>query len=192
MSLRISGKNVETGEAFRNHAEGRIGEALGKYFDGGHDGQVIVEREGSGFRTTCTLHLDTGITLQAESSGKDAYEAFDATAEKIAKRLRRYKGRLKDHYRNRPQSLAATEYVLQATDEQSEAPVEGDPVIIAEQTTNLATLTVGSAVMALDLSGQSLVLFRNAAHGGVNVVYRRGDGNIGWIDPALDKKPDNT
>lgn len=191
MSLRISGKNVETGDAFRSHAEGRIGEALEKYFDGGYDGQVIVEREGSGFRTTCTLHLDTGITLQAESTGHDAYQAFDATAERIGKRLRRYKSRLKDHYRSRPQSVAATEYVLQATDDQSEAPVEGDPVIIAEQTTNLATLTVGGAVTALDLGGQSLVVFRNAAHGGVNVVYRRSDGNIGWIDPALDKKPDN-
>jgi len=193
MGLRISGKNVDTGESFRTYAETHIGDALAKYFDGGYNGHVIVEREGSGFRTTAAIHLDTGIVLQAEGTGQDVHQSFDIAAERIAKRLRRYKGKLKDHHRSRGAPTAAREYVIEAPDEHSETPVEGDPVVIAEQTTNLETLSVGGAVMAMDLSGQSVVVFRNAAHGGVNVIYRRSDGNIGWIDPALNTgKPQNT
>lgn len=186
MGLRISGKNVDTGDAFRTYVDEHVGEALAKYFDGGYTGHVIVEREGSGFRTTASVHLDTGIVLQAEGTGQDIHKSFDIAAERIAKRLRRYKGKLKDHHRNRGSTTAAREYVIEATDEHSETPIEGDPVVIAEQTTNLETLSVGGAVMAMDLAGQSVVVFRNAAHGGVNVIYRRTDGHIGWIDPALD------
>lgn len=193
MGLRISGKNVDTGDAFRTYVDSHIGEALAKYFDGGFTGHVIVEREGSGFRTTATVHLDTGIVLQAEGTAQDIHQSFDQASERIAKRLRRYKGKLKDHHRNRGTTTAAREYVIEATDEHSETPVEGDPVVIAEQTTNLETLSVGGAVMAMDLAGHSVVVFRNAAHGGVNVIYRRTDGNIGWIDPALDTgKQQNT
>lgn len=183
MGLRISGKSIDIGDAFRGHAESRVGEALSKYFDGGFNGHVTVSRDGSGFRTDCAIHLDTGIVLQAEGRGQEVYQSFDMAAERIEKRLRRYKGRLKDHH-SKGRGDASTEYVLAAPDEAADAPPEGDPVVIAEESTNLLTLTVSSAVMAMDLTDTPFVIFRNAGHGGVNVVYRRRDGNIGWLDPA--------
>jgi ribosomal subunit interface protein len=186
MGLRISGKSVDIGEAFRGHVEGKIGDALEKYFDGGFNGHVTVEREGPGFKTDCTIHLDTGIVLKAEGRAQDVYLSFDMAAERIDKRLRRYKRRLKDHHpRTRGDGLPATEHVLAALDEEAEAAPETDPVVIAEQATNLDSMTVSGAVMAMDLTDAPVVVFRNAGHGGVNVVYRRSDGHIGWIDPTL-------
>lgn len=184
MGLRISGKSIDIGDAFRGHAEARIGDALGKYFDGGFNGHVTVSRDGSGYRTDCAVHLDTGIVLQAEGTAQEVYQSFDMAAERIEKRLRRYKGRLKDHHKGRGDSEAATEYVIAATDESEDAPAEGEPVVIAEESTNLLTMTVSGAVMAMDLTDAPFVFFRNAGHGGVNVVYRRRDGNIGWLDPS--------
>lgn len=189
MGLRISGKSVDIGESFRSLAEARIGDAIEKYFDGGFTGHVTVEREGSGFKTECSVHLDTGIVLQAEGRAHDIHQSFDKAAERIEKRLRRYKGRLKDHHHERRgETTAATEYVIAAPDEEADAPANSDPTIIAEQTTDLKTMTVGGAVMAMDLSDAQVVVFRHAAHGGVNVVYRRSDGHIGWIDPSLAAK----
>ena len=189
MGLRISGKSVDIGENFRGHAEARIGAAVDKYFDGGFTGHVTVEREGSGFKTECSVHLDTGIVLQAEGHAQDVHQSFDKAAERIEKRLRRYKSRLKEHHqKRRGETIPATEYVLAAPDEDADSPVNADPTIIAEQTTDLETMTVGGAVMAMDLSEAPVVVFRHAGHGGVNVVYRRSDGHIGWIDPTLSPK----
>jgi ribosomal subunit interface protein len=186
MGLRISGKSVEIGEAFRGHAEARIGEAIAKYFDGGFTGHVTVEREGPGFTTDCAIHLDTGIVLKAEGRAQDVHQSFDRAAERIEKRLRRYKRRLKEHHRKtRGEATPATEYVIAAPDEETETTVDGDPAVIAEQATTLETMTVGGAVMAMDLAESPVVVFRNAGHGGINVVYRRRDGHIGWIDPTL-------
>lgn len=187
MALQISGKNVDIGEALRTHVEDRVNDAIGKYFDGGFTGHVTVEREGSGFHTDCVLHLDTGIVLQAQGRSHDAHQSFDAAAERIEKRLRRYKRRLKGHHRpsEPPELEPATSYVIEAPDEEAEVEPDYNPTIIAEEATGLPTLTVAAAVMALDLSDKPVVVFRNAAHGGVNVVYRRGDGHIGWIDPTL-------
>ena len=197
MGLRISGKSVDIGRALRGHVEDRVAAALGKYFDGGFTGHVTIEREGSGFRTDCAIHLDTGIVLQANGFGQDAHQSFDQAAERIEKRLRRYKGRLKDH-REKAGTAAepGTEFVIAAPEDQAEAQseAEGDsiteepaslePVIIAEEPTSLRTLSVSSAVMALDLAEAPCVVFRHAGHGGINVVHRRSDGHIGWIDPA--------
>ena len=186
MGLRISGKSVDIGEAFRGHVEAKIGDALEKYFDGGFTGHVTVEREGPGFKTDCAIHLDTGIVLKAEGRAQEVYQSFDIAAERIDKRLRRYKRRLKEHHHKwRGDGIPATEYVLAAPDEEAESAPEGDPAVIAEQATNLETMTVGGAVMAMDLTDAPVVVFRNAGHGGVNVVYRRSDGHIGWIDPSL-------
>lgn len=186
MGLRISGKSVDVGEAFRTHIEDRLGEALGKYFDGGFTGHVTVERNGPGFRTDCAVHLDTGITLKSEGRAQDVRQSFDLAADHIEKRLRRYKRRLKEHHhRKHGEASPATEYVIAAPDEDAEVPAGHEPVVIAEEATNLDTMTVGGAVMAMDLTDATVMVFRNAAHGGVNVVYRRTDGNIGWIDPAL-------
>ncbi|MBN8993692.1 MAG: ribosome-associated translation inhibitor RaiA [Rhizobiales bacterium] len=189
MSLRISGKNIDIGDAFRAHADGRLAEALQKYFDGGFAGHVMLERDGSQFRTECVIHLDTGMVLRAEGRAQDAHQSLDKAVERIENRLRRYKGKLKDHRaQRRAEAEPAASYVIAAPGEDSEAVVEDSPAIIAEETTRLETLTVGGAVMAMDLADASVFVFRHAGHGGINVVYRRADGHIGWIDPSLANK----
>jgi ribosomal subunit interface protein len=191
MALRISGKNLDVGDAYRTHVEARLGDALRKYFDGGFTGHVILEREGSWFRTDCTVHLDSGIALQSTGRAQEAHQSLDIAADRIEKRLRRYHRRLKEH---RPASRGETEpaasYVIASLDEEEDVAADYAPTIIAEETTHLETMTVGRAVTAMDLSGLPLVVFRNAGHGGINVVYRRSDGHIGWIDPSLDQKRD--
>lgn len=186
MSLRISGKNLDIGDALRGQIEARISDSVGKYFDGGFNGHVTIEREGSGFRTDCALHLDTGIGLQAVGNAVDPHASFDQAAERIEKRLRRYKRRLRDHHHaRRAEQVPAASYVIADFSEEEEVTHDYNPTIIAEETTNLDTLTVGGAVVALDLTGAPVIVFRHAVHGGINVVYRRGDGHIGWIDPSL-------
>lgn len=191
MPLRISGKNVDIGQALREHIEGRISEALGKYFDGGYNGHIVVRPEGSGYETDCTIHLDTGTILQASASAHEVYAAADLAAERIGKRLRRYKRKLKSHQprengRESTDTLAQA-YVLALPDEDEEVPEDFAPVVVAETTQQIRTATVGRAVMDLDLSGAAVMVFRNAGSGTINVVYRRSDGNIGWIDPALNE-----
>jgi ribosomal subunit interface protein len=189
MSLRISGKNLEIGDAFRTHADGRLGEAMAKYFDGGFNGHVTLERDGPGFRCECVIHLDTGIMLRAEGRAQEPHQSLDRAADRIEKRLRRYKGKLKDHHAaKRLESTPAATYVIAAPDEEGDMVIEDSPAIIAEETTHLETLTVGGAVMAMDLAEAPVFVFRHAAHGGINVVYRRRDGHIGWIDPSLTRK----
>jgi ribosome hibernation promoting factor len=189
MGLRISGKNIDIGDALRGHVEGRVGDAIEKYFDGGYDGHITIEREGSGFRSDCTIHLDTGIVLRAEGAGQDAHQSFDLAAERIEKRLRRYKRRLKEHHgAPRGEEEPAAAYIIAAPDEDAEVAPGDTPVVIAEESTSLATMSVGHAVMALDLAETPVVVFRHAVHGGINVVYRRSDGNIGWIDPSQTAK----
>ena len=188
MALRVSGKSVDVGEALRGHAEGRLAEILGKYFDGGYDGHVTIEREGAGFRTTCAIHLDSGTVLQSEGQDQDAHQSFDRSAERIEKRLRRYKRRLKDHHAHgrRGEDTPAADRVIAASDhDEAEDEAGGEPAVIAETTTSIMAMSVGDAVMAMDLGNLPVVVFRHAKHGGINVVYRRRDGNIGWIDPAL-------
>jgi len=194
MSLRISGKNLDIGDALRGQIDGRIGEAVAKYFDGGHTGHVTVEREGPGFKTECAIHLDTGIVLQAVGRADDPHISFDIAADRIEKRLRRYKRRLREHHHTKPaEAEPATSYVLADFAEEEEVAADYNPTIIAEETTALETLTVGGAVIAMDLSEAPVVVFRHAGHGGINVVYRRNDGHIGWIDPsrAVKRSPSN-
>ncbi|WP_436643476.1 ribosome hibernation-promoting factor, HPF/YfiA family [Microbaculum sp. FT89] len=189
MQLRVTGKNIDIGDALREQVSERLGVAMGKYFNGGWSGQVTVEREGVGFRTECRIHLDSGIDLHSRGVGGDAYVSFDQAAERIEKRLRRYNSRLKDHHAEHgaDESQAATSYVIAAPDEDEAGEagvVDDNPIVIAESQTALRKMTVGMAVMAMDLAEAPVVLFRNVANGRMNVVYRRHDGNIGWIDPA--------
>ncbi len=191
MALRISGKNLDIGDAFRVHAGERLDGALAKYFDGGFGGQIVLEREGPWFRTDCTLHLDTGIVLQATGRAQEAHQSLDIAADRIEKRLRRYHRRLKDHRPvNRAETVPAASYVIASLDEEEDVGVDYAPTIIAEETAQLETMTVANAVAAMDLSDLPVVVFRNAGHGGINVVYRRTDGHIGWIDPSLDNVGD--
>jgi len=188
MTLRISGKNVDVGDALRSHVTDRIEDALSKYFPGGYNGHVTLSREGTGFKSECTLHLDTGTILQVSAQDQEPRLSFDLAAEKIEKRLRRYKRKLKDHHLNNGSGREAYEamsYVLASPDEEDEVPADFNPLVIAETSAKVKTMTVGMAVMELDLSEAPVVMFKNAANGGMNVVYRRPDGNIGWIDPAL-------
>lgn len=192
MPLRISGKNVDIGQALREHIEQRVSEALGKYFSGGFTGHVVVEREGSGYKTDCSIHLDTGTALQAEAVAHEIYAAADQAAERIGKRLRRYKRKLKSHHspesnRDFGEPIEARVNVLALPEEDEEVPEDFAPLVVAETTQPIRTLTVGRAVMDLDLSGAPVVVFRNAGSGAINVVYRRGDGNIGWVDPSLNE-----
>jgi|SRR5690349_18724925 putative sigma-54 modulation protein len=188
MPLRVSGKNLDIGEALRSQVVDRVSAAIGKYFDGGFSGHVTVEREGTGFRTDCNLHLSSGVDLQAQALAHDPYVSADRAAERIEKRLRRYKRRLKDRpasngHRSGEEEIPA--YVIQAPDEDEEPERGNDfhPLVIAETKKSMRTLSVSEAVVDLDLTGAPVIVFRHAGSGRVNMVYRRTDGNIGWIDP---------
>ncbi|WP_310618562.1 ribosome hibernation-promoting factor, HPF/YfiA family [Flexibacterium corallicola] len=187
MTLRISGRNVDIGDATRGHVENRIADALEKYYPGAYTGHVTISREGSGFRSECTIHLSTGVVLQVSGDNHDPRQSFDIAAERMEKRLRRYNRKLKAHHGNGADrdSLDATSYVLAEPEEEEEVPADYKPLVVAETSAAVKTMTVGMAVMELDLSEAPVVMFRNAGNGGVNVVFRRTDGNIGWIDPVL-------
>lgn len=191
MTFRVSGKNIDLGEALRDRVSARIAEAMGKYFDGGYSGHATLEREGFGFRTECAIHLDSKITLHAEGMAADAYASADQAAMRIEKRLRRYHRRLKDHHPERLDgrgSVDAASYVIAAPtydDASTDDDIAFTPAVIAESTTALKLLSVSDAVTELDMTGAPVVVFRHAAHGGINVVYRRRDGHFGWIDPQF-------
>ena len=189
MPFRVSGKNIDVGEALRARINQRLAEATAKYFDGGFSGHVTIGKEGFGFRTECLVHLDSGIVLEADALAADAYASADQAALRLERRLRRYKHRLKDHQVARldhhalgRSAVDAPSYVIAAPDSEEEV-AEWNPVIIAELTTALKRLAVAEAVMELDMTGAPVVVFRHAGHGRVNLVYRRADGHIGWIDP---------
>jgi ribosomal subunit interface protein len=191
MSFRVSGKNIEVGEALRERISARVLEALEKYFDGGFSGHVTVGKEAFGFQTECVVHLDSGIVLSADSMAADAYLSADQAADNLEKRLRRYHRRLKDYRANghgrgngRAPEIDAPSYVIAAPEHEDDDEVTAfNPVIIAESTTALKRLSVSEAVTELDMTGAPVMVFRHAGHGRVNLVYRRADGNVGWIDP---------
>jgi ribosomal subunit interface protein len=189
MLFRVSGKQIDIGEVLRTRVGQRIAEVMNKFFDGGYSGHATIGKEGFGFRTECVVHLDSGVTLHVEGMAADAYASADHAALRIEKRLRRYKRRLKAHAsrvngRATPSMADAQSYVITAPDRDSaEEITEFNPVIIAESTTTLEQLSVSEAVMELDMTGAPVVMFRHAVNGRVNIVYRRADGNVGWLDP---------
>ena len=194
MTLRVSGKSISVGEALRGRVSERTEEVLRKYFDGNYSGHITLSKDGFGFRTDCALHLDSGITLEADSNAADAYTSADQALLMIEKRLRRYKSRLKDRSARKAhaasEALAAMSAEIDVPSYVIEAPADGDdevsgysPVIIAEATTSLKRLSVSEAVMELDLTGAPCLVFQHGGSGRVNIIYRRPDGNLGWIDP---------
>ena len=194
MTLRISGKSISVGEALRGRIGERTEEVLRKYFDGNFSGHITLSKDGFGFRTDCALHLDSGITLEADSNAPDAYASADQALLMIEKRLRRYKSRLKDRSARKAAAEAAAFAGLDASSYVIEAPGEGEeevtgysPVIIAEATTALKRLSVSEAVMELDLTGAPCLVFQHGSSGRVNIIYRRADGNVGWVDPPAVK-----
>jgi ribosomal subunit interface protein len=190
MTLRISGKSISVGEALRSRVSERTDEVLRKYFDGNYSGHITLSKDGFGFRTDCSLHLDSGITLEADSNATDAYASADQALVMIEKRLRRYKSRLKDRSARKTYAANAALADIDAPSYVIEAPAEGDeevtaysPVIIAEAITSLKRLSVSEAVMELDLTGAACIVFQHGSSGRVNIIYRRTDGNVGWVDP---------
>ncbi len=193
MAIRVSGKNIDVGDSLRNQVETRVTAALAKYAEGRGSGHVVVSRDGSGFRTECVVNLGSGMTLESAGTAPDAYASFDQSAIRIEKRMRRHKRRIKDrlgdgHRGGPPQgapedvSPASAYAILKPLDEDLDD-TEYHPVVIAETTRPLNRISVSEAVLELDLSGVPVIVFRHAGHGRVNVVYRRGDGSIGWVDP---------
>jgi ribosomal subunit interface protein len=195
MQLTVTGKQMQVGEALRRHVETSLDTILGKYFRTAIEAHVVFSKEAHLCRVEMSLHIGRGIVVNAGAAGGDCHAACDAAAERTAKQLRRYKRRLRDHHAKarEPAEAAerATAYVLAPVAEDDEAPeAEGGepraPAVIAEMTLALPSLTVGEAAMRMDLSEAPVLLFRNRSHGELNLVYRRPDGNIGWIDPELD------
>ncbi|MFN0023352.1 MAG: ribosome hibernation-promoting factor, HPF/YfiA family [Parvularculaceae bacterium] len=193
MDVQVSGKNIELGDALQSHVTGRFADSVQKYFGRGAEGVVTFARERHFVECEMTAHLFSGVFLAAHGSGGDAYAAFEEALEKLEKRVRRYKRRLKNHHVNGKDPLpaeAASYYTLAPlpeendTDSDAVAGADPTPVVVAELQTSLREMTVGAAVMQLDLAESPAIVFKNAAHGRLNVVYRRRDGHIGWIDPA--------
>ena len=186
MQIKVTGKNLDIGAALRTHVEEKLNQLKQKYFEGTVHAHVTVEKQRSSFHTDCTLHLATGLKLQAHGSAAEAHPSFDAAANHLEKQLRRYKQRLKDHHKSRSEpvrQMEAASYVISAAPEDEDEGAGLNPAVIAETETNVPELSVGEAVMQLEISSVSFVLFRNGGHGRMNVVYRRPDGNIGWVDP---------
>lgn len=212
MTIRVSGKRISVGEALRGRVNARSEEVLRKYFDGNYSGHFTFSKDGFAFRADCALHLDSGITLEADARAADAYASADLALLQIEKRLRRYKSRLKDrsarmaHVANAVTARrggaeidgsvgaigkpSPSDSPLDAQSYIIEAPLEGDdevttynPVVIAETTTSLKRMSVSEAVMELDMTGIAAMVFLHGGSGRVNMIYRRPDGNIGWIDP---------
>jgi ribosomal subunit interface protein len=187
MKINISGKNLNLGESLREYALDKIGEATDKYFAGPVSGKVVIEKLRGDFITACSLHLHSGLNVQTSAHAHDAYVSVDESVEKLDKQLRRYKRRLKNHHHSEQASLpgvVAVDYTIGSAGEDADEAAEGSAPVIAEEETTVPSLSVSDAVMRMDLSGELFLIFRNAKHDRINIVYRRADGNIGWIDPV--------
>ncbi len=190
MEISVKGKHLDVGVALRGYVEEQLQNTVAKYFSRAVDGTVIISREGRMFRVDISVHAGRGMVMQGGSAADEAYAAFDGALGRIAKRLRRYKRRLCNHHKVRgpEETLAAQQYIIAVESDDEEVPEDAQPVIIAEMAHEIATLTVGEAVMRMDLADVPVMMFRNRADGGLNVVYRRNDGNVGWIDPSDSKQ----
>ena len=191
MRYQISGKQIDIGEALQIHVKSEIGEIVEKYAQRPTDATVVFSRSAHEMACEAVIHLSTGMTAQARGHSHDIYAAFESAREKLDKQLRRYKRRLRNHHVDRTAPVEfgdASSYILAASEEvdEDEAP-SLQPIIVAEMEAKIPNLTVGEAVMQLELTTHKFLVFRNEGHGQVNVVYRRDDGNIGWIDPGKDK-----
>jgi ribosomal subunit interface protein len=189
MPLRVSGKNLDIGESLRQHVVEKVEAVIARYFDGRVSGHVVISTEGSAYRTDCSFHLSSGMNLQSEGHAHEPYASFEQAADKIEHRLRRYNKRLKDHQAGSEASTGARQllkvanFLIEPPDELEEAPTDYSPVVVAEGAHPLKSLSVAAAVAELDLTGAPLVVFQHATSERVNIVYRRLDGAIGWLDP---------
>lgn len=196
MNLTVKGKNIDVGDALKAHIQAALESMFDKYFGDAIEASVTLSKQNHLFDVAMSAHVGRGILLQSEASADQAYGAFDMAAAHLAKRLRRYKSRLRDHRREAVESVRAQQYVLASESEDGGEPGAANaetgqwPAIIAEMQTDIPTLSVSEAVMRMDLSDQKAMMFVNSAHGGLNMIYRRDDGNIGWVDPRLGERSD--
>lgn len=189
MRYQISGKQIDIGEALQTHVRTELGATVDKYAGRPTEAYVVFSKSGHEFVCECVVHLSTGLTCQAKGHETEIYAAFDSAAEKMDKQLRRYKRRLKDHHKERSQPVelsGGSSYILSAKEESNETEPENvNAMIVAEMETSIPLLSVGEAVMQMELAHSPVLVFRNEKHDGINVVYRRDDGNIGWVDPTI-------
>ncbi len=186
MDIQLSGKHIDLGEALSNHVKDSIEESVTKYSANPVSAQIVFSKDGFEYRCDVTAHLSTGLTAKAKGRANEIYAAADDAVDRIEKQLRRYKRRLKNHHneKNTPfEAFAEKTYIVEAPTDDSSNDIADNPIIIAENEMSVLSLSVGDAVMQMELAEESMLVFRNVSHGGVNVVYRRQDGNIGWIDP---------
>lgn len=187
MRYQITGMHIDIGEALQTHVKDELGAVLQKYHQRPTDANITFSKSGHEFVCETTVHLSTGLTAAAKAHATEIYAAFDECGEKLDKQLRRYKRRLKDHHKDRTEPVEISEgasYILASGPEsEDQEPESLQPIIVAEMETKIPSLTVGEAVMQMELAGAPVLVFRNEKKDGVNVVYRREDGNIGWIDP---------
>jgi ribosomal subunit interface protein len=189
MQITVSGKQVDMSDALRTRVSTQLETIAGKYFDHALEAHVTFSRARSFFTCDINVHAGRGLQLRGEGEAADANAAFDDASEHIAKRLRRYRRRVNDHHRDlaqRTRPEAARQFVLQQDDSTHEPAVldEAYATVVAETRLEIASLSVGEAVMRMDLADQTVMMFRNCTTGVLNVVYRRPDGHIGWIDPG--------
>ncbi len=187
MKLSVKGKQIDVGDALRSHVETQLGEIVGKYFSDSLEAQVSFSREAHLFRADIMVHAGRGILLQSNASANEPYPAFDMALSRLSGRLRRYKNKIKHHHHESardPNTIIANAFVIHGEDHGREEEVNDNPVVVAEMTMPVENLTVSEAVMRLDLGDLPALMFRNRGHGGLNMIYRRPDGNIGWVDPA--------
>jgi len=188
MRYQITGKQIDIGKALQEHVKSELGVVVDKYAERPTDAVIIFSKSAHEYVCEATVHLSTGLTAQAKAHANDIYGAFDKCSQKMEKQLRRYKRRLKDHHKDRQQPVelsAASSYILAAPEGTEESEPESlQPMVIAEMETKIPSVTVGEAVMQMELAGAPVLVFRNEGNDGINVVYRRDDGNVGWIDPS--------
>jgi len=190
MSIQITGKNLDIGDALRGFIVDHMDQIVDKFIGRDVSGHVRVQKEHNMFRTSCSIRLNSGLTLESNAESDDAYSSATQSFEKLEKRLRRYKRRLKNHHHDNNHvdkfsiGHPAVDSLVESRDDDDVADDEDGPLIVAETKMVVPALSVSDAVMQMDLAEQPVLVFRNASHGNVNVVYRRADGNIGWIDPS--------
>ncbi len=189
MDISVKGRSLDVGDALKGHVEDHLSSAVTKYFMRAIDANVVFSREGRSLRANISVHPGPrGMVVQGGSESNDPYAAFDGALERISKQLRRYKRRLNSHHKCHGEDvLPAQQYVIQPVAEDEEVAVDDSPAIIAEMPVHIATLSVSEAVMRMDLADALVMMFRHSATRRLNVVYRRKDGNIGWIDPSEDE-----
>jgi len=183
MDITVKGKQMDVGDALRTHSEDTLATAVTKYFDRAIDANVVFSKVSNGFHADIVVHVGRGFNVHGQGEAADAYPALDSAIERVSKQLRRYHRKLVKHHTSGNHEVTPAQYAILGQTEEDEVHEEHHPAIVAEMPHEIATMSVSEAVMRLDMGNLPVVMFKNGGHGGLNVVYRRQDGNVGWIDP---------